>query len=517
MTDGRLATDDEKEEAIEELAFMYPTWFFEVLTEFSGEPFVLEDFQIEYLLDRNPFKVTNKCRQSGGSLQVSLAKFFKAYRNIGYRCDIVSINLQEAADKIKYIRDVWETLPERYRPKLEIDNALSIGFHKGNKRSVVHSRAASAGVRGGKKEVVFDEFAHIMNADNLFHSAAPAIMNGDLGIDIISTPLGDTNIFADIFNNVENEYGERPYKDFSRHEFIWCDVRRFVNDFDKLQKTRKKRNVDLKDPAQMRQLISQFGTDKLKFFYNMYPWDIFRQEFCGEFLGELGSYFPWPLIQKCLKGSVGSASDGHSTYTEDCLVPWLKRPKGNVNPVYVGIDFGESSKETDKTSIQILEKDIESDQINPRFLHRYSEVLSKDQYPDFPSQAEHIVRIARAFNASKVTCDETGLGRGIVPLIRKMLPEISIEGITFTLESKEIMVTNVKTLMEQDRLWLQAGDRALQMQIRGIQREKTAMGNSYRYHGEPHDDMFWALALAAKGGSYTPFAMYQVGGGIVGV
>src|SRR5687768_1128484 len=78
----------------EELAFTYPTWFFELYAELDGKPLALEDYQIAYLLDPNTFRIVSKCRQAGGSLMLALNSFYKAYRNPNYRCDIVSINLK---------------------------------------------------------------------------------------------------------------------------------------------------------------------------------------------------------------------------------------------------------------------------------------------------------------------------------------------------------------------------------------------------------------------------------------
>lgn len=497
---------DKRAAIAEELAFRYPTWFFELLMEFEGKPLTLEDFQIRYFLDDNTFTATNKTRQSGGSMQLALKHMFKAYRTQGYRCDIVSINLREAADKIRYIRNFWESLPTRYRIPLAIDNQLSIGFHKGRHTSVINSIAASTGVRGGKKAMVFDEFGHIPNALDLFRAAAPAMINGNLTLDIVSTPLGDLNLFADIFKNRENEFGEKPYNVFSRHEFIWLDVRRFVTDFDAVQKAWHEEVRE--DMNQMRQLIAAYGTDRLKFFYNLYPWDIFKQEFCGVFLEESTAFFPWALIQKCLRGDLGEASDGTIVQKEEALEKWTKRPKDNVNSCFMGIDFGESEKETDKTSIQILERDSQDGILK----HRYSEVLSKDDYPDFTSQAAHMADLARAFRPEKISCDGTGLGRGIVPLLKTMITDIDVEAVDFTTQSKEEMVMKLKTLMEDGQIWLQASDKQLHGQIRNLQRDQLPGGN-FRYHGEPHDDMFWALALAARGGAYTRFAVYSIGGG----
>src|SRR5690606_28698737 len=143
---------------------------FEWLTEVDDEPTVLEEFQIKYLLDESRFKITNKTRQAGGSLVVSMAKFYKAYTTPNYRCDIVSVNRDEAQGKITYAKSLYESLPLRWRSReLTHDNMQRIGFKGAGELRAV---AASSGIRGGRKEIVFDEAAHIERMDELFKAAA---------------------------------------------------------------------------------------------------------------------------------------------------------------------------------------------------------------------------------------------------------------------------------------------------------------------------------------------------------
>lgn len=493
--------EHKRDSVVEEICLLYPTWFFEALVEYADEPLVLEPYQIKYLLDDSTFKITNKGRQMGGSMQLAMGKFHKAYKTPGYRCDIISINLKEATDKIKYIRNFWDTLPARYQIPLEIDNALSIGFHKGNNRSVVNSLAASAGIRGGRKEIVFDEFAHIPKSEELFKAALPAIMNGDLTIDLVSTPMGRHNIFADIWFNEPDASGRNPYDYFTRHEFIWFETQRFLNPSTNPQAARAYWEDELNtDMDRMDELIDLFANDKLVAIRNMYPRDYFLQEFCGHFIDDSAALFSLQLINSCLRSPVGVADD----QTEEYLEPWEERPSDNNSFLSMGVDFGQSGESDDKTSFHILEKSK-----GGLLKHRYSRTLNKKQFPDFPSQAEEIVRVARRFKVNKMNCDSTGLGLGIVPLIQKLAPEIQVEGISFTVPIKEELVMNTKTLMEQGLIWIMSDDTLLQSEIHGMRGDPTPSGR-IRYHGEPHDDNFWAFALAAREGVYRHFAMYTI-------
>jgi hypothetical protein len=254
----------------------------------------------------------------------------------------------------------------------------------------------------------------------------------------------------------------------------------------------------------MPEVVKQYGTDKLLSIYAQFPLGQFKQEFCGAFLDELTAFFPFSLIQKCLRPPYAKTEFEEE---REYLDPWSSRPKGNNNQVFMGVDYGESDTDTDKTSIQILERLPEG-----RLLHRYSEVLSKDNYPDFPSQAQHIADVYKRFRPQKVSADDTGLGRGINPFLKKIAPDMPLDEVNFNFASKEDMVMNLKSVMEQGNLWLQQGDTQLQGQIRNIERKNAENGRA-TYSGKPHDDMFWALALAARAGAYKPFVIYQIGGG----
>jgi phage FluMu gp28-like protein len=358
--------------------------------------------------------------------------------------------------------------------------------------------AASSGIRGGRKDVIFDEFSHIEKSRELFYAAAPAIINGGHTMDIVSTPAGDQDLCSEIwFNRPDPRTGTTAYGDFSRHQFIWCDVRRFVNDYDAVQHVwYKELNQDM---THMEQLVRDYGTEKLKFYYNIYPWSMFLQEFCGSFIDEANQLFPQELIRRAMRGTVAEADD----LEEEAIQVMVERPKGNDDEIYIGIDFGESSEDTDKTSIQVV---IRQDGI---FKQVYKENFSKGE--DFPKQSNRIVKICRNFRPNKIYMDGTGLGRGIVPMIKERSPELNIEAITFDYINKEEMAMNIKKLMEEDKLWIQADDLALHAQFRGMERKLTEAGRA-TYHGKPHDDMFWALCLAVKKGAYNKFNISFLGG-----
>lgn len=489
---------DKRQAEMDKFCLQYAPWFFELLTEVDPDtPTVLEEFQIEYLLDvESRFKITNKTRQAGGSLVVSMAKFWKCYRNEATNCDIVSVNLEEAQGKITYIRNLWETLPNRWRHPIYPDNTTSIGFHgRGNRQSVIRSKAASSGVRGGRKDIVFDEAHHLPNFKEMFVAALPATIRNDGGYDAVSTPNGQQGRYYEIWSNAEGKYSS-----WSRHSFVWIDVDRFCIDRAKAKKAFEEDfqgNVDAL--VNNGELYDAFASDALKEVAESLTAEEFLQEFCGKFVDESTAFYSYAIIDACRKHKESQPLPSGKLDTINVLVPWSERPEDNEHQIFMGIDFAEGKKGGDSTSIQIVEK------INEKDLRlRHSADLGYGSgYDNFDKQLHEISRLIHAFRPTRVSVDETGLGRKIAADLKRDHGG-KVEGITFGLANKEEMALNLKFLLERQQLWLPWDNKALRSQIHGIKRKVTAQGN-LQYSGEPHDDMFWALCLACKGQSKRGF------------
>lgn len=495
---------EKRDDIVNAISLKYSPWFFELWAELDGSRIKLEDYQIDYLLDDSDFTIQNKTRQGGGSLGLALKKYFKAYTNPGYRCDIVSVNQVEATDKIKYVRNIHDSLPAKYQVPLTTDNALSIGFHSGRSKSVIRSVAASKGVRGGRKDVVFDEFAHIDKADELYIAAAPAMIRGGQ-MDIISTPMGNRGLFSDIWHNRPSPSGKKKYDGFSRHEFAWWDVSHFVKNGDKAEAQRVWKEEYESSIAHMAAFVDRFGSERLLYFTDIFPWDMFLQEFCCVFVDETTAFFPFELIARCAKSRRVPGADQEGYEDEITFDPWDVRPEGNLNEVYMGVDFATGKEGGDETAIEVLEK-----LPNGQLIERYSMTLGGREWSDFDRQLNFIGELIDKFKPSRTSVDQTALGQPLYQSLLKLKPTYNIEPVTFTNVNKGEMAIGLKLLMEKQTIWIQADNLKMQGQIHNITRT-VLPGGGIRYHGEPHDDMFWALCLACKHGSYKPFSIFTLG------
>lgn len=493
-----LPTDKDRMETIDALCMKYPTWFFEFLTEVAlGENTELAEFQIKYLLDDSRLRYMNKPRQAGGSLVMSMDKLFKAYTTEDYNCDVVSITRSEAQGKIKYIRSLWESLPMRWRVPLTVDNTQQIGFHEGRKRSTIRSIAASAGVRGGKKDIVFDEAAHIPNFDVSFVAALPATIRGAGRMEVTSTPLGKRGKFFEIFENPIGPDGKRRYDDWSIHNFAWFDVPFFSTD---IHEARRRWVEDYEEsPTFLWDLLEEFGTPEIKSIVYNLTTEEYHQEFCGVFVDESSSFFPYDLIEPARK----------SEETEDKLEKWYQRPRKNQNVVAMGIDFAQGKKGGDSTSIQVVEFDEKKGLTKHRF---YDDLSYETGHNSFDKQLGRIRELIEKFQPTKVRVDGTGMGIKLAEDLKNDYGAL-IEVVVFNNHNKEMMALNLKTMFEKQNIWILYENERLRGQIHNIQRKVSASGLT-QYSGEPHDDMFWALALACKNDAFRRFRILTLDGTI---
>jgi len=171
-----------------------------------------------------------------------------------------------------------------------------------------------------------------------------------------------------------------------------------------------------------------------------------------------------------------------------CVDPSLEFHKSLEEEVpageyYCGCDFG---KLEDYSVVAVILR--EGDILRLVYLHElplgaaYSEVIG------------HVVRGQGVFRFRKVWVDETGLGEPILEELRDS--RVRAEGLTFTLKTKEELLTALKIAMEQRRLRMPY-HRQLCDQMNQQQYRYMISGRLQFSHPEgSHDDMLWSLALA---------------------
>lgn len=207
------------------------------------------------------------------------------------------------------------------------------------------------------------------------------------------------------------------------------------------------------------------------------PDEIYRSEYLAEFTEAAHCFFPQDLIRTCIDPTLEQITDPQHAPTA---------------AYYAGLDLG---KLNDYSVIAIIKHD--------------ENLLKLVHIHEFPLDTRYSHVIGYVANANKrmqfekLYVDQTGVGEPIQEDLRNQdIP--NTQGITFTTQTKEAMLTNLKLTMEQARLKLPY-NRTLIAQINQQQYEYTKTGHlSFSHPQGAHDDQLWALSLAVYAAQQHP-------------
>lgn len=184
---------------------------------------------------------------------------------------------------------------------------------------------------------------------------------------------------------------------------------------------------------------------------------------------------------------------------------------------YLGADI--SRHGADETALTIIEKQPFSDENNSIYLV-YIETYSNC---DLTKTINRILYLNSLFNFRRITIDETGLGSGVVDVLKQNIDGGVLEGVTFTRKSKSEMFYNLKLLMQQGKLKLpnylfntNSNVKKLYYQFLSIQQEFNEGSELPKIYHETnaHDDIVCSLALAVW--PFRPAKMHRKSYGIAG-
>jgi hypothetical protein len=202
--------------------------------------------------------------------------------------------------------------------------------------------------------------------------------------------------------------------------------------------------------------------------------EAYLMEYEAEFVEAQNSYFSQDLIRKCVELAEKIGLE---------LSQNLERefPKGEY---CAGVDFG---KLQDHSTLAIAK--IEDNTIKLFYMHEfpletpYTQVIG------------HLARANEKFHFQRALVDQSGVGEPILEEIRSQGVNC-VEGVKFTAEAKEKLLSGLKITMEQGKLAIPY-ERRLCQQINEQQYSYSKNGHlQFNHPANSQDDMLWALALA---------------------
>jgi len=413
----------------------------------------------------------------------------KAATSRNYNANIVSTTQEEAADKLAIGDQLYSSIPKEMEEfglkPIKYKNASDVlAFHMPPYTSTITSKPGTSAIRGGKKDMYYDEAAFIKEFPTLYQAGLPAITRGQGRVTVVSTPFGESGLYHELWNEEK----------WSHHKVPWWESRFMVNGGINPDGTSNYEAVEeaIAFAPEMGTIerVDRFGSEKLKeILHSGLRDDImaFQTEYECMFVDEAESYYPWDLIMDNQDKSLAIWKYWPEKY----------EPQGDIS---IGVDL---AKMRDSTVFTVVEHYSEDglDKKKVRFIY--------ETQADYDEQFLALSRLARASGARRVSIDATGPGQMFFERARKegFGPSVMVEGINFTNAKKETWATQFKGDL-QNRLVSYPAHSELMAQIHGIKRTKTA-NNFFRFAGDK-DDYFWSLMLGLYGEGWQPVRFYRI-------
>lgn len=451
--------------------------YLELLTDPAIE---FDDYQRDFLESTDRFQIWLKGRQLGFSF-VSAARALARSQNLDdYTCIISSYKLDDSKEKIRYAKQLYDSLPDNYKKRKLVDNATSLEFVSRSGRKSTGTRIIAQGkgpIRGKGSnnvlDVILDEFAFFGSWDSaVYTSAVPVLTRVKHGsLTVISTPLGKAGKFYEIWDGV------RKYKNYKRRTIYWWD-------FSLLCKDVSRARAEAPEMPTL-QRVEEFGTEQLHELFNAMDMESFQQEFECAFVDDSTSYFPLQMVYSCVMDDEGE--EGQTEQERLTAGGFHELRKKTTGRLGGGYDVGRRKDASELISL---------DETETAKILRH---MATYKQSDFELQERELDRYLEIAKPARLCIDENGIGMQLAEGRRKKFGA-QAEPVAFTNASKESMAVSLHRAFEKGRAgMLIPNDRDLISQIVAIKRDVTATG-AFRYSVERNDkhhgDKFWALALA---------------------
>lgn len=432
-----------------------------------------ENFQLVLLNDVSKLSVWLKSRQVAWSFTVAAEAWIEACM-FGTSSIFVSINKNEAAEKIRYARALYEATYKVRRPRITKNNEFSLGFDNGAFIESLPSRAPRGKAR---RNVYLDEFAHVQKDSLIYKGALPVISKGGK-VRIGSSPMGARGLFWEIYTE-----SMKAYPGYRRLEVPWWQVRAFCKDLERAAR---------EAPGMLtKERIDRFGTDILKLLFDNIVLEDFQQEYECIFVDELASWITWEEIARNQDADLYYLA-GEFTQRNNAdaklLIDELRRGVDEMKVEYSlagGVDIGR----TRNTTEIYIGGDTTTGSMPLRLM------LTLDGV-EFNQQKDIISYAVKTLPIHTLYIDKNGIGMNIAEDLQREFPG-KVLGFEFTNPSKKVLATDAKQKFQQNKVPIPK-DRDLAYQIHSIRRKVSSAGNfifDVETSEKHHADKFWSHAL----------------------
>lgn len=463
--------------------------------KFDDKQLVLDPWQEDFITSTKQFISILKSRRTGFSFATGLKGLSKALDpgRQKYVKQFVSYNESDAQEKIRYIREFYDSIPNFAKKKIVTENKSEIELLDANGKTT--SRLISMPCRpprGKGGDISLDEYGIFLpNMSKLVYTAALYVISRGGCIEVGSTPLGCIGRFYEICTD------KKKYPAYQRFNIPWWFSTALCTDVANAVKECPNMNTE--------ERVEKFATETLKEIFRNDVLEDFQQECECMFIDTAESYITLDEIYSCTPGMnddftnedyTKEIESGESesffgreikickTVDDMCTFEYDPERDGIL---YLGYDI---AKKRDAASIFLL--GLKSN--GEKKVFGYEELRAKD----FEFQIDCIKKLNQALPIRRMCIDCTGMGMPILERLEKDIGKAKVEGIYFTSQAKEEMAQGVKLGLQRKEFVL-PNDKNLHHQIHSIRRIATS-GNNFRYDADRdengHADTFWSFALA---------------------
>lgn len=452
----------------------------------------LDFWQDDFIRNRNRYISLLKSRQTGFSFIVAIKGLVKALdpARTQYTKQFVSYNEEDAQEKIRYARQFYDSIPNRYKKELVHQTATMLEFEDvGSKTTSRLISLPCRPPRGRNGDICLDEFAiYLPRLSKEIYTAASFCTLRRGCIEVGSTPLGTVGKFYEICTDREN------YPNFDRYFVPWWYAKVMCKDV--------RGAVQFAKDMETAERVEKYGTNRLISLFKNSTLEDFQQECECVFIDSSASYISLELIYANTPGR--REDDIPTNITDDEAYFNAKRnieikvftdpdelilsynPELHGAPLFMGMDVGRTH---DATVFYIIGNHNGKKKSVARIEMRNAE---------FDAQRDVFRKLMKNLPIYRSCIDDGGLGKDLAEAMTKEFSGRA-EKYHFDMYSKEVLAMSVKTGLER-REFLLENDREFHSQIHSIKRTPTS-GGSFRYDAERnekgHADSFWAWTLAS--------------------
>ena len=446
------------------------------LREATGDPEAAwQAFQVGHLTNSSLLSIDLKARQVGWSWTAAAEAVAEGVLEKRHTAIFVSINQDEAKEKIRYARQIVDALDDDVRPRLLADNATDLEFANGS-RLISHPCRP---VRGKAKATIYlDEFAHYPKDRIIYTAALPVTTRGGK-IRIGSSPIGASGLFWEIYDQKM-----RAYPGYVRRRIPWWVVAGLSQDQTKAAKAAPRLLTE--------ERVRRYGTPRLVTIFENMPTEDFKQEYECAYMDEQEAWISWEDIKRNQEEAQAEKLWYRQAKTVESAMAAIEEVAlavraGQVEQALAGgMDIG---RKKDLTELTFVGKGTTS-----QLPYRLGISLAGVPFDDQRSVATKALEI---LPVTHLLIDKNGLGMQIAEELAKRFPGRA-EGVNFTNVTKELWAVELKVRMQRGEVPLPI-DRELSYQIHSLKRKVTMAKNAvFDTEGteKHHADKLWALALA---------------------